>query len=294
MDEFQSVDSERSFKKYKIILVIMCIIVLALVISLIVIVVTNKKQSNESITPTPRNPTIVTIPQIGQISNPEPDSQLDLKHQSDVTNSPYYIYNYIYDTKPSSTANLILGFKTYVQTNFNSGPHCAILMVLYHYKITTETEASIYAALPIVTDYSNLPADGSFGVSITKMRDYFVSKNFTVKCGYTDSIIFNDKSEFVALIKENLAKNQPIILEIPHFLGYCNVLIGYDDMGTPDNYSDDVLIFADSYDITDHMQDGYTTISFEDFFLAWHDFNILTKGEPGARFLIPLPKENTS
>ncbi|MDO4353023.1 MAG: hypothetical protein Q4D00_07870, partial [Clostridia bacterium] len=46
-------------------------------------------------------------------------------------------------------------------------------------------------------------------------------------------------------------------------------IIGYDDMGTSGT-QDDVLILADSYDTTDHEQDGYVVKSFERLVFGWN------------------------
>ena len=42
-------------------------------------------------------------------------------------------------------------------------------------------------------------------------------------------------------------------------------------MGTDDHFGDDVLILADPYDTSDHLQDGYFTINAERFFYMWHE-----------------------
>ena len=55
------------------------------------------------------------------------------------------------------------------------------------------------------------------------------------------------------------------------------VIIGFDTMdNTPDQYYDDVLIFADSYDNYDHYQDGYSTVCAVQFVQWWLDLNATT------------------
>lgn len=52
--------------------------------------------------------------------------------------------------------------------------------------------------------------------------------------------------------------------------GHWQVLIGIDTMNTISVY-DDVLIFADPYDVTDHSQDGYYIFPLGRFFYMWRE-----------------------
>ena len=61
--------------------------------------------------------------------------------------------------------------------------------------------------------------------------------------------------------------------------GHWQVLIGIDTCGTDTPY-DDVLIFADPYDITDHFQDGYYIFSLGRFFGMWREGPCTEKNEP--------------
>ncbi|MDR0570407.1 MAG: hypothetical protein LBG71_04190 [Clostridiales Family XIII bacterium] len=60
----------------------------------------------------------------------------------------------------------------------------------------------------------------------------------------------------------------PVIIGSQNWAGHYQVAIGYDDMGTPD-ISDDVLIMADPYDDSDHLQDGYVIQSYERLINDW-------------------------
>ena len=62
------------------------------------------------------------------------------------------------------------------------------------------------------------------------------------------------------------------------------VLIGYDDMGT-EEFDDDVLIFADPYDTTDHFKDGYTIKSFQRYFAEWRNFDTSEKQDYIQQFV---------
>ena len=83
-------------------------------------------------------------------------------------------------------------------------------------------------------------------------------------------------SYFVKWVTNHLENNHPIIVHTFSWAGHYAVLIGYDDMGTPE-LGDDMLIFADSYDTSDHWQDGYTYFSLEEWFYTWSDMNVASK-----------------
>ena len=66
------------------------------------------------------------------------------------------------------------------------------------------------------------------------------------------------EQEYLTLVKDctNPKNNCVVIMESVEWGGHWMTLIGYDDMGTTET-ADDVLIFADPFDTTDHNQDGY-------------------------------------
>ena len=63
-------------------------------------------------------------------------------------------------------------------------------------------------------------------------------------------------SFFVNWIVTNLKANRPIMVEWGDWDGHWQAIIGYDNNGTP-GIGDDILVFADPYDTSDHWQDGY-------------------------------------
>jgi hypothetical protein len=67
--------------------------------------------------------------------------------------------------------------------------------------------------------------------------------------------------------------------------GHYQSIIGYDTMGTK-AIGDDVIILADSYDTSDHDQDGYYCVSAERFFAMWVDRNVVEKPYQVQQFLV--------
>lgn len=84
------------------------------------------------------------------------------------------------------------------------------------------------------------------------------------------------ESYFVKWLTSHLMAGRPILVECADWGGHWMVLIGYDNNGTP-FIGDDILIFADPYDTSDHWQDGYFCNSLERWFYQWNDMRIALK-----------------
>ena len=83
-------------------------------------------------------------------------------------------------------------------------------------------------------------------------------------------------SYFVKWIVNNIEAGRPIMVEWADWDGHWQAIIGYDNNGTP-GIGDDILIFADPYDTTDHWQDGYYYYPLERWFYMWNDRNVAPK-----------------
>ena len=83
-------------------------------------------------------------------------------------------------------------------------------------------------------------------------------------------------SYFVKWLVGHLEAGRPIMVEWIDWGGHWQVIIGYDNMGTPE-IGDDMLIFADPYDTSDHWQDGYYYYPLERWFYMWQDNRIAPK-----------------
>ncbi|MGE7024467.1 papain-like cysteine protease family protein [Solibacillus cecembensis] len=83
-------------------------------------------------------------------------------------------------------------------------------------------------------------------------------------------------SYFVKWLTNHLENDRPIMVEWTDWDGHWQSIIGYDNNGTP-GIGDDMLIFADPYDTSDHWQDGYFFYPVERWFAQWNDRNIAPK-----------------
>ncbi len=95
---------------------------------------------------------------------------------------------------------------------------------------------------------------------------------------------FNSPEQFREFVKESLNSDQVIISENVEWGGHWMIIVGYDDMGTK-SLMDDVLIFANPYDTTDHNQNGYICRSFLRYFYKWFDARILPKEKSIQQFV---------
>ena len=77
-------------------------------------------------------------------------------------------------------------------------------------------------------------------------------------------------------IQDYLKKGIPVMVAWNDWGGHWQVIIGYDTMGT-ETTQDDVLIVADSYDTTDHNQDGYGIYPAERFYYNWTMYDFFSK-----------------
>lgn len=83
-------------------------------------------------------------------------------------------------------------------------------------------------------------------------------------------------SYFVKWVTDNIKADRPIMVEWGDWDGHWQAIIGYDNNGTP-GIGDDMLIFVDPYDTSDHWQDGYYYYPLERWFYMWKDRNVAPK-----------------
>lgn len=185
---------------------------------------------------------------------------------NDTENSPYFKKLDFYNMESKDSLTIIPKFKTYQQTTeYSCGPASAV-MVLEHfgeYNKDTKDEMTI-ANISGTSDTSGVGAAG--------LAAYFTSIGWNVESSQPGKATFDSETatdDFKKWVLKNLKKGHPIMVGWLDWSGHWQVIIGYDTMGTEDNFGDDVLIMADAYDTTDHYQDGYFVVGAERFFYQW-------------------------
>lgn len=221
-------------------------------------------------------------------------------NKGDHEDSKYYSSVDYYDMKSGGSLVILPKYKTYQQsTEVTCGP-AAALTVLYHYGNKEWEELRIAEIMQTHKDLNGNNTEeigvaneqGEYGTSTDKMVAFFkqigweVTSSLTAdESGYT----FQDTTKFKEWVVTNIKEGTPIMVEWMDWSGHWQVIIGYDDMGTPDHFGDDVLILADPYDTSDHNQDGYYTVPAERFFYMWQDKGILPEDQQYQQWLIAKP-----
>lgn len=189
----------------------------------------------------------------------------------------------------------------YPQINFYEMTSTTDRIILTHYPTyqqTTEYSCGAASALTVLNYFGDknfdeptlmklLETKPQVGTSLGNLVKFFKSIGWEVQSSLAAPPF--EEYEFQKFVVENLSAGKPIIVENVEWGGHWRVIIGYDSLGTSELY-DDVLIFADPYDTSDHNQDGYTIGSLDRFFYMWFDHCMLPENERNQAWLIAIPK----
>lgn len=191
-----------------------------------------------------------------------------VERQGDHKDSPYFSRLDFYNMESTDTLTILPRFKTYQQTSeWSCGVASSLMVLAYYDKLDDYNEQTL----------AEIRSNG-LKEEATTLKD--VVKIFKTVGGFDILSTYDFGSEDAAgeymsleQIRATLAGGKPIIVAWNDWGGHWQVIIGYDDMGT-DTTQDDVIIVADSYDTTDHNQDGYGVYSAERFYYNWtmYDF----------------------
>lgn len=215
--------------------------------------------------------------------------------------SPYFKHPHVFHMQSTDNLSLLSNFYTYQQMNgFHCGP-AVVLMVLYYYG-ESDYEFLICEAMGIHKDVNGsnhgeptaVDECREIGASTEMIAGYFEDKGWDVISSidegvFNGSATFENPLDFRGWVIRNLQDGIPIMVEWPDWSGHWKIIIGYDTMGT-EYFGDDVLIFADPYDTSDHYQDGYFLFNAECFFYIWSNEVCLSVGENIQQWVIAKPK----
>ena len=198
----------------------------------------------------------------------------------DIKNSPYFTQLDIYNMEATNSRLIIPHFKTRQQkTGYSCGPVAAGMVVENLIGKDLHTEKEICKIMGTST---------TKGTDCKGMVKYFEEIGWKVDSSVKDGSP-KDYSAFLKFVKKYLKEGTPIIVENVDWGGHWRVIIGYDDMGTK-HTGDDVLILADPFDTSDHLQDGYNVQSAERFFYMWFDAHLFKPGQQDKLWLAAKPK----
>ena len=211
-----------------------------------------------------------------------------VERAGDHPDSPYFAHPDFYNMSSSGGLTILPKFKTYQQTSeWSCGLAAAMMILNYYDKLGTYDEASLAQFrtnkdAPEATSLESLIKvfEGVGGFDVHSTYDYAES-------GAGDDVN-------LGLIRNYLAGGIPVAIAWNDWGGHWQVVIGYDDMGTPTE-QDDVIIVADPYDTTDHNQDGYGIYPAQRFYYNWTMYDFFTAGyginERAHLFLAAVPIE---
>lgn len=126
-------------------------------------------------------------------------------------------------------------------------------------------------------DWGNLPPTFSY-------MSLYTTENDAESEDWADAA----DSYFIRWLTGHLKAGRPIMVEWVDWDGHWQAIVGYDNNGTPE-IGDDMLIFADPYDTSDHWQDGYYVYPLERWFYMWNDRNIAPKPYQLQPYLVVEP-----
>lgn len=197
----------------------------------------------------------------------------------DIPASPYFAHPDIYNMQSNEHLLVLPHYPTIQQsTHYSCGPAAANTVVKYYMGKTLHSEAEICQMMS--TSSTN-------GTTTKGMAAYFKKLGWEVKSAAHDKTPAT-YADFLAFVKSNLQNNTPIMVENVDWGGHWRVIIGYDSMGTQ-HTGDDVLLLADPFDTSDHLQDGYNVISAERFFYMWFDAQLFGRGERLRQWVTARP-----
>jgi hypothetical protein len=196
----------------------------------------------------------------------------------------YYKFVDYYNMQSTSSRTILKNYRAFSQRMSSSCGICSTYSVLMYYGYSNK----IYNELDMVLRYEELNNTTIYnhGIGIDGLRimleDYgFPSENiesgryYREDMGTPNQPIFATYEQFKEYAVGHLKNDTPILIGHRPHGGHYEVLIGLDDMGTPDYIYDDVIVLADPGDSYDHYQDGYNTYPATLFFRQWYSSNLV-------------------
>jgi hypothetical protein len=191
-----------------------------------------------------------------------------LQGKYDILNTPYFGKIDFYNKKSDSNFQILENFKTYQQTSEYSCGCACIIMSLYYLNKTIISERDCVIKANTGTDIKN-NTHGTIGTFPIDLEKAIINYGFDIESNRNftnENSPINNELLFSNYIKDSIKKKEPIIILTPDWGGHYEVIVGYDNMGTENYIGDDVLIIADPYDSTDHIQDGFIVWNFIRYF----------------------------
>ena len=203
------------------------------------------------------------------------------------TNHPdsrYYVFNDFYNMQSDETLHILTHFRTYQQTTeYTCGAACSLMILNWFGK-------ERYHEMLIGELIESMPDRGS---TVENIADFFDLIGWEVDYhASADDLRFQEPKDLERYLIDCIDRKTPVLVDWVDWAGHWQVIIGIDTCGTEEPY-DDVLIFAEPYDVTNHFQDGYYTFPLARFFYMWREGPCAHKKEPYLQpFVTARPRES--
>ena len=214
------------------------------------------------------------------------DGADSVEREGDHADSPYFAHPDVYNMESTDTLTVLHNFKTQQQTSEWACGVTAALMVLEWYDKLGDWNEETLAELRHSLDGTEL--EGYPGTTLNHAVDIFNGVggfDIETTADYPDGIWMEN-------IQNWLAEGKPVMICWNDWGGHWQIIIGYDTMGT-ETQQDDVFLVADSYDTTDHNQDGYGVYPAERLMYNFTMYGAFPEEEGGSDmlFLVASPTE---
>lgn len=198
------------------------------------------------------------------------DGADSVEREGDHVDSPYFTHLDFYNMQSTDTLTILPKFQTMQQTSEWSCGVVSTMMVLNYYNALGDYNEESLAQIRS----NGLEPEATSLIDIIKIFDTVGGFDLESTYDHPGDEIY----DFMSLekIREYIGKGIPVIIGWNDWGGHWQVIIGYDTMGT-ETEQDDVIIVADSYDTTDHNQDGYGVYPAERFFYNWTMYDFFTE-----------------
>ena len=165
--------------------------------------------------------------------------------------------------------------------NFTCGAACA-LMVLNWFGAKRYHELAVGQLIESHT---------TKGSTVENIADFFELIGWQVEHHASTDLRFDFLESFEASVIDCIDRGILIMVDWVDWAGHWQVIFGIDTCGSDTPY-DDVLVFADPYDITDHYQDGYYIFPFSRFYGMWREGPCAEKENPYKQpFVVAHPQD---
>ena len=219
--------------------------------------------------------------------NPDKNGASSFCGITDHNRSRYYVANDFYNMKSDGSLHILSHFETYQQTKEYTCGAASALMVLNWFGKKKYHETAVAQLV------ESHPCKGS---TVENIADFFDLIGWNVDYHADSDRKFETIEEVEKFFVETIDSGTPIMVDWVDWAGHWQVLIGIDTCNSASPY-DDVLIFADPYDVTDHKQDGYYTFPLGRFFGMWREGPCAGKKQPYQQPFVaawPSPTGNDS